>query len=161
MTLFVVPAGDRQDSGVTPVCCRRTHSELAMSASWSHAKSRLVFGSGFRKILVVVKHSAYEVRDREGRKKAAQSLNLGRALMFSQLMMEWGLLYCQPTAAELNRKPPQQGVLLPCCAATLVRLRILNYDAERCWLGYAVHQDPVRQQRWLMIQNVDYLHFLA
>ncbi|CAM9787192.1 unnamed protein product [Ectocarpus fasciculatus] len=31
-----------------------------MSASWSHAKSRLVFGSGFRKILVVVKHSAYE-----------------------------------------------------------------------------------------------------
>lgn len=31
------------------------------SASWSHAKSRLLFGSGFRKILVVVKQTAYEV----------------------------------------------------------------------------------------------------
>ncbi|CAM9886509.1 unnamed protein product [Pylaiella littoralis] len=28
--------------------------------SWSHAKSRLLFGTGFRKILMVVKHSAYE-----------------------------------------------------------------------------------------------------
>ncbi|CAM9849012.1 unnamed protein product, partial [Hapterophycus canaliculatus] len=30
------------------------------SPSWSHAKSRLLFGTGFRKILVVVKQSAYE-----------------------------------------------------------------------------------------------------
>lgn len=31
--------------------------------NWSHAKARLLFGTGFRKILVVVKHSAYEVRE--------------------------------------------------------------------------------------------------
>lgn len=37
-----------------------------VTPSWSHAKSRLLFGTGFRKILMVVKHSAYEVRSRDG-----------------------------------------------------------------------------------------------
>lgn len=38
--------------------------------NWSHAKARLLFGTGFRKILVVVKHSAYEVSesDNQGNK---------------------------------------------------------------------------------------------
>jgi len=34
---------------------------MAAPTNWNHARARLLFGTGFRKILVVVKHSAYEV----------------------------------------------------------------------------------------------------
>eukprot|EP00903_Cladosiphon_okamuranus_P020843 g19143.t1 len=35
-------------------------NSVMTTPNWSHAKARMLFGTGFRKILVVVKHSAYE-----------------------------------------------------------------------------------------------------
>lgn len=53
MCVRFVPGGTGISAGYTAVMA---------TPNWSHAKARLLFGTGFRKILVVVKHSAYEVR---------------------------------------------------------------------------------------------------